>query len=148
MTRSGTAAGGLVLPFILEALLSRYGAERTLQALVCAPSHRREIPLLTQIGVTLLQAVATFLLLGAALPLVRPRLPLPPKSQGDRDKKEESSRGAAVAGEAEAAKSVESPAAQPVTFKRMATNTRLLAFLAANSQSLAGGDGFSCASSC
>ncbi|GAA5882408.1 hypothetical protein JCM3774_004302 [Rhodotorula dairenensis] len=33
---AGTAAGGLVLPFILEALVSRYGAERTLQALVCS----------------------------------------------------------------------------------------------------------------
>lgn len=101
---------------------------------MCSLAPPRDPPPLTQIGVTLLQAVATFLLLGAALPLVRPRLPLPPKSQGDRDKKEESSRGAAVAGEAEAAKSVQSPAAQPVTFKRMATNTRLLAFLAANSQ--------------
>lgn len=31
---AGTAAGGLVYPFVLEALLSRYGAEVTLQALV------------------------------------------------------------------------------------------------------------------
>jgi len=35
---AGTAAGGLVLPFILQALLERYGAETTLQALV-RPAH-------------------------------------------------------------------------------------------------------------
>lgn len=32
---AGTAAGGLVLPFILNALLERYGAALTLRALVC-----------------------------------------------------------------------------------------------------------------
>lgn len=111
---AGTAAGGLVLPFILEALLSRYGAERTLQAL----------------------AVATFLLLGLALPLIRPRLPLPPKGQVQRGKKEEGS--AEAEGEAETSQQRDAVAAapatasQPVTFRRMAGNTRLLAFLAAN----------------
>ncbi|KWU45423.1 MFS general substrate transporter [Rhodotorula sp. JG-1b] len=109
---AGTAAGGLVLPFILEALLSRYGAERTLQAL----------------------AVATFVLLGSALPLIRPRLPLPPKGQVQRGKKEDGSA------EAEEEASTSQPdavvpaaaAPQPVTFRRMASNTRLLVFLAAN----------------
>ncbi|GAA5831487.1 hypothetical protein JCM11251_004041 [Rhodosporidiobolus azoricus] len=54
---AGTAAGGLVLPFVLEVLLRKWGAERTLQGL----------------------ALATALLLGAAVPLIKPRLPLPAK---------------------------------------------------------------------
>ncbi|KAG0664790.1 hypothetical protein C6P46_000927 [Rhodotorula mucilaginosa] len=117
---AGTAAGGLVLPFILEALLSRYGAERTLQAL----------------------AVATFLLLGSALPLIRPRLPLPPKGQVQQGKKEDGS--AEAEGEAETSQQQDAVTAaaapQPITFRRMASNTRLLAFLAANGQSAEGWD--------
>ncbi|GAA5953121.1 hypothetical protein JCM8115_000436 [Rhodotorula mucilaginosa] len=109
---AGTAAGGLVLPFILEALLSRYGAERTLQAL----------------------AVATFLLLGSALPLIRPRLPLPPRGQVQQGKKEDGS--AEAEGEAETSQQQDAVTAaaapHPITFRRMASNTRLLAFLAAN----------------
>ncbi|GAA5985913.1 hypothetical protein JCM11641_004826 [Rhodosporidiobolus odoratus] len=63
---AGTAAGGLIMPFILEVLLRKWGAARTLQGL----------------------AVSTFVLLGTALPLIKPRLPLPPRnSSSSRDKK-------------------------------------------------------------
>ncbi|CDR49247.1 RHTO0S24e01728g1_1 [Rhodotorula toruloides] len=104
---AGTAAGGLVLPFILNALLERYGAALTLRAL----------------------AVSTSILLGAAVPLVRPRLPLPPKNLAEKQKKEDD------VDEAEAADQVaERPAVQQerVTLKNMAKNLKLWVFLVAN----------------
>ncbi|KAJ8296759.1 MFS transporter asaE [Rhodotorula toruloides] len=107
---AGTAAGGLVLPFILNALLERYGAALTLRAL----------------------AVSTFILLGAAVPLVRPRLPLPPKNLAEKQKKADD------VDEAEAADQVaERPAVQKerVTLKKMAKNLKLWVFLVANSKS-------------
>ncbi|GAA5853573.1 hypothetical protein JCM8547_002510 [Rhodosporidiobolus lusitaniae] len=64
---AGTAAGGLVLPFVLEVLLRKFGASRTLQGL----------------------AVSTLLLLGAALPLIKPRLPLPAKHATAEKKQED-----------------------------------------------------------
>ncbi|GEM06534.1 MFS monocarboxylate transporter [Rhodotorula toruloides] len=91
---AGTAAGGLVLPFILNALLERYGAALTLRAL----------------------AVSTFILLGAAVPLVRPRLPLPPK---DLAQKEKEPLYSAVHQE-------------KVTVTKMAKNLKLWVFLVAN----------------
>ncbi|BGP04984.1 hypothetical protein JCM10049v2_000786 [Rhodotorula toruloides] len=103
---AGTAAGGLVLPFILNALLERYGAALTLRAL----------------------AVSTCILLGAAVPLVRPRLPLPPKNLAEKQKKEDD------VDEAEAADQVaERPAVQQerVTLKNMAKNLKLWVFLSA-----------------
>ncbi|GAA5980523.1 hypothetical protein JCM10908_001679 [Rhodotorula pacifica] len=106
---AGTAAGGLVLPFILEALLSRYGAERTLQAL----------------------AVATFLMLGAALPLIRPRVPLPPARSAQPGKKNDPPALDSAETADETARSTET-ASRPVTFRRVASNARFWAFLVAN----------------
>ncbi|GAA5834570.1 hypothetical protein JCM9279_004356 [Rhodotorula babjevae] len=105
---AGTAAAGLVLPFILQVLLEKYGAATTLQAL----------------------SVSTFLLLGAALPLVRPRLPLPPKGIHVRhEKKEEDEPGASEADPDEPARA---PQPEKVTAKRMLKNVKLWVFLAAN----------------
>lgn len=51
---AGTAAGGLVYPFVLESLLSKYGASVTLQGL----------------------SVVTAVIFAVSLPLLRPRIPL------------------------------------------------------------------------
>lgn len=81
-------------------------------------------------------------MLGSALPLIRPRLPLPPKGQVQQGKKEDGS--AEAEGEAETSQQQDAVTAaaapQPITFRRMASNTRLLAFLAANGQSAEGWD--------
>ncbi|KAK4054779.1 hypothetical protein OIV83_000703 [Microbotryomycetes sp. JL201] len=62
---AGTAVGGLIYPFVMDALLSKFGAATTLQAL----------------------AVSTAVLISASLPLLRPRLPLPSRnmSRSERD---------------------------------------------------------------
>ncbi|GAA6046550.1 hypothetical protein NBRC10513_001456 [Rhodotorula toruloides] len=101
---AGTAAGGLVLPFILNALLERYGAALTLRAL----------------------AVSTFILLGAAVPLVRPRLPLPPKNFSQKLKKEDDLDEAELADQV-----AERPVVQRerMTLKKMAKNLKLWVFL-------------------
>lgn len=109
---AGTAAGGLVLPFILQVLLENYGASTTLQAL----------------------SVATFLLFGAALPLIRPRLPLPAKVSSDaRDKKDEDepesdNEAVGVAVAVEPAQSQQ----DKVTAKRMVKDVKLWVFITAN----------------
>ncbi|BGP44904.1 hypothetical protein JCM10450v2_000719 [Rhodotorula kratochvilovae] len=104
-----TAAGGLVLPFILNVLLENYGAATTLQAL----------------------SVSTFMLFGAALPLVRPRLPLPPRNKpGSPDKKDEDTPPIENAEEAHQAP------VEKVTARRMLKSVKLWVFLAANTTSL------------
>ncbi|GAA6047868.1 hypothetical protein JCM3770_004682 [Rhodotorula araucariae] len=103
---AGTAAGGLVLPFILNVLLEKYGAATTLQAL----------------------SVSTFVLLGSALPLVRPRLPLPPRNKANSpDKKDQDS----ATGSGAADESLHPPPGR-VTARRMLKNIKLWVFLAAN----------------
>ncbi|GAA5897548.1 hypothetical protein JCM8208_003301 [Rhodotorula glutinis] len=105
---AGTAAGGLVLPFILQALLEKYGAATTLQAL----------------------SVSTFLLLGAALPLIRPRLPLPPKTLDIRHEKKEEESAHEV--DAVVDEPLRPPQPEKVTAKRVLKNVKLWVFLAAN----------------
>ncbi|GAA6035327.1 hypothetical protein JCM8097_008817 [Rhodosporidiobolus ruineniae] len=110
---AGTAAGGLVLPFILEVLLRKWGAARTLQGL----------------------AVSTFLLLGAALPLIKPRLPLPAKnaSSTNAQKKRKEEDGTAAESSAEEAVEPERrEEEQPVTAKKLLRNGTLWVFLVAN----------------
>ncbi|KAM0793095.1 hypothetical protein ACM66B_000576 [Microbotryomycetes sp. NB124-2] len=62
---AGTAVGGLIYPFIMDALLTNYGAGTTLRAL----------------------AVSTVVLISVSLPFLRPRLPLPSRtmSRHERD---------------------------------------------------------------
>ncbi|KPV78552.1 uncharacterized protein RHOBADRAFT_51007 [Rhodotorula graminis WP1] len=105
---AGTAAGGLVLPFILQALLEKYGAATTLQAL----------------------SVSTFVLLGAALPLVRPRLPLPPKSADMRHEKKEEDPPREDRAVVDEPSRPQQP--EKVTAKRLFKNIKLWVFLAAN----------------
>ncbi|POY73881.1 hypothetical protein BMF94_3051 [Rhodotorula taiwanensis] len=103
---AGTAAGGLILPFVEEALLSRFGAERTLQSL----------------------AVAFAILFAAALPLIRPRLPLPPKSSLPIKK---AARESEREGETERRRSAANDT-EPLTARVVVKNIRLWTFLAAN----------------
>ncbi|BGP29058.1 hypothetical protein JCM10296v2_000794 [Rhodotorula toruloides] len=103
---AGTAAGGLVLPFILNALLERYGAALTLRAL----------------------AVSTLILLGAAVPLIRPRLPLPPKNLAQKQKKEDGVDDAVSADQAAERSVVQK---ERVTLQKMAKNLKLWVFLSA-----------------
>ncbi|GAA6022973.1 hypothetical protein JCM10207_007735 [Rhodosporidiobolus poonsookiae] len=115
---AGTAAGGLILPFILEVLLRKWGAPRTLQAL----------------------SVSTFLLLGAALPLIKPRLPLPAKRTGpahkDDDEPTPSLPPVEGAAEADAEAQAERPprAREPekVTARKLLRNGTLWVFMIAN----------------
>lgn len=82
------------------------------------------------------QSVATFLLFGAALPLIRPRLPLPAKVSSDaRDKKDEDEPeneneavAIAVAVAVEPAQSQQ----DKITAKRMVKDVKLWVFITAN----------------
>lgn len=80
------------------------------------------------------QSVATFLLFGAALPLIRPRLPLPAKVSSDaRDKKDEDepesdNEAVGVAVAVEPAQSQQ----DKVTAKRMVKDVKLWVFITAN----------------
>ncbi|GAA5944833.1 hypothetical protein JCM10213_006604 [Rhodosporidiobolus nylandii] len=117
---AGTAAGGLILPFILEVLLRKWGAARTLQGL----------------------SVSTFLLLGAALPLVKPRLPLPAKTASAApagEKKEDdlaaASPSVATVAEEEAAQTgtpKKQDEEEKATWKKLVRNGGLWVFLVAN----------------
>jgi len=63
-------AGGVIAPFIIEAILARYGRKVTLLSLVCQLSLFR-LPSLTA-----LQGIALLVLIGPCFPFLRPRLPV------------------------------------------------------------------------
>ncbi|GAA5892475.1 hypothetical protein JCM6882_005625 [Rhodosporidiobolus microsporus] len=116
---AGTAAGGLVLPFILEVLLRKWGAARTLQGL----------------------AVSTCVLLGAALPLIKPRLPLPAKGVSAAAQKKETAEddtASRTEGEASSVLGVEGGEPDKVqredrpTAKKLFKNGGLWVFMIAN----------------
>jgi hypothetical protein len=74
---------------------------------------------------SLLQAVAVLILLGAAVPLIKPRLPLPAKNAVAGEKKADDD-----AVESEGEKAVDPP-----TAKKLLRNLGLWVFMVANSKS-------------
>lgn len=69
---SGTGVGGLVMPIVSAALLRRFGSRTTLLAIV----HNPPLPSFRANS----QGITYLILLGLLVPFIRPRLPLPSRT--------------------------------------------------------------------